>query len=206
MPTLTYFVSFMMSLVGKLGYMGIFLVIGLEYACFPIPSEVVLPFVGMSIPQTELNFLPAFLVSILAGLFGSLLCYLIGYYGGVPLLNKLSRRSQSLCKAANTFNTWFSHYGRWAVLFSRVIPLTRTYISLFAGVNGMSLFEFFLYSSIGIALWNLILMSLGFYLGNNWEMIEGILNTYSNIVLVLLALLIIGYIIYKFKKTSKKTT
>lgn len=205
MPALTQFVTFMMSLVGKLGYLGVFMIIGLEYACFPIPSEIVLPFVGMSIPQTSLQFLPAFLISILAGLSGSLLCYFIGYYGGTPLLNKLSKHSENLCTATNTFNSWFSKYGRWAVLFSRVIPLTRTYISLFAGVNGMSLIEFLLYSATGIALWNLVLMSLGFYLGHNWSLIEGILDTYSNIVIILLAVLIIFYIGYKLKKISRKS-
>lgn len=187
----TQFVNYLMTFVGQLGYIGIFIVIGLEYACFPIPSEVVLPFVGMSIPQTNLHFLPAFLISILAGLVGSYVCYLIGYYGGQPLLNRLSRSSSGVKKAMTTFNTWFTRYGRLAVLFSRVIPLTRTYISLFAGVHAMSLFEFSLYSLTGISLWNLILMSLGFYLGNNWEAIEGILNTYSNIVLVLLAIAIV---------------
>lgn len=205
MSTLTTLVNFMMSLVGELGYFGIFTVIGLEYACFPIPSEVVLPFVGMSIAQTSLGFFPAFLISILAGLFGSLICYLIGYYGGVPLLNKLCMRHSGIQKATDTFNNWFVHYGRWAVLFARVIPLTRTYISLFAGVNGMPLLEFFLYSATGIATWNLVLMSLGFYLGHNWELIEGILNTYSNIVLILLALAVICFITYKWRKKQEKT-
>ena len=204
MPTLTAFVNAMMSLIGNLGYLGVFTVIGLEYACFPIPSEVVLPFVGMSITQTSLQFFPAFLVSILAGLFGSLICYLIGYYGGVPLFNQLCQRNHSLKKATDTFNNWFSHYGRWAVLFSRVIPLTRTYISLFAGVNGMSLLEFFLYSATGIALWNLVLMSLGFYLGHNWELIEGILNTYSNVVMILIGLAIVFFLTYKWRKTQKE--
>ena len=74
MPSLSHFLVFMMSLIGQLGYTGVFLVIGLEYACFPIPSEIVLPFVGMSIPQTALEFLPAFLVSIVAGVTGSLVC------------------------------------------------------------------------------------------------------------------------------------
>ncbi|MBE6021635.1 MAG: DedA family protein [Cellulosilyticum sp.] len=205
MPSLSHFVVFMMSLVGQLGYVGVFLVIGLEYACFPIPSEIVLPFVGMSIPQTSLQFLPAFLVSILAGLFGSLICYLIGLYGGIPLLNKLSKKSKEMNKALNIFNDWFGKYGRWAVLFSRVIPLTRTYISLFAGVNKMHIGEFFLYSSTGIALWNLILMSLGYYLGHNWELIEGILNTYSHIVLIFAALVVLAYIGLKVgKKTRQK--
>ena len=204
MPSLSHFVTVMMSLVGQLGYFGVFLVIGLEYACFPIPSEIVLPFVGMSIPQTSLSFLPAFLVSIVAGLIGSLACYLVGLWGGVALLNKLSKKSTQLQNALHIFNDWFGKYGRWAVLFSRVIPLTRTYISLFAGVNKMPIFEFFLYSATGIALWNLVLMSLGFYLGHNWGLIEGILNTYSHIILILLALAIIAYIGLKYYKLRSK--
>lgn len=204
MPSLGYFVTFMMSLVGQLGYFGIFLVIGLEYACFPIPSEIVLPFVGMSIPQTTLSFFPAFIISILAGLTGSLICYLIGLFGGVALLNKLSQKSHQLKNALNIFNNWFDRYGRWAVLFSRVIPLTRTYISLFAGVNKMPLLEFFLYSTTGIAAWNLLLMSLGFYLGHNWDLIEVILNTYSHIILVLLAIVVVAYVGLKCYKSRSK--
>ena len=204
MFSFSHFLTFMMSLVGRLGYLGIFLVIGLEYACFPIPSEIVLPFVGMSIPQTALSFFPSFIVSLLAGLLGSLICYAIGLWGGVPLLNKLQTKSQNLGKALGIFNQWFGEYGRWAVLFSRVIPLTRTYISLFAGVNRMSVLEFLLYSATGVALWNLVLMSLGFYLGSNWTLIEGILDTYSNIVLVLIALALVGYIGYiGYKKRQK---
>lgn len=204
MFSFSYFLTFMMSLVGGLGYLGVFLIIGLEYACFPIPSEIVLPFVGMSIPQTALSFFPSFVVSLLAGLLGSFLCYVIGLLGGVPLLNKLQTKSTSLSKALSIFNQWFGQYGRWAVLFSRVIPLTRTYISLFAGVNHMPLLDFFLYSATGIALWNLVLMSLGFYLGSNWTLIEGILDTYSNVVLALLALAVIGYLGYTGYQKHKK--
>nr|WP_302595121.1 DedA family protein [uncultured Cellulosilyticum sp.] len=204
MSILTSFVNYMIYLIEKLGYIGIFLVIGLEYACFPIPSEVVLPFVGMSIPQTSLSFLPSFLVSILAGLSGSLICYAIGFYGGEPLLARLSKRSTGLQTALDKFNTWFASYGRWAVLFTRVVPLTRTYISLFAGVSRMSIVEFLLYSATGIALWNLVLMSLGFYVGNNWTLIESLLNTYSNIVLTLVAIVLIGFILLKLQKKQAK--
>lgn len=204
MAIFTTFVNYMIYLIEKLGYIGIFLVIGLEYACFPIPSEVVLPFVGMSIPQTSLSFLPSFLISILAGLFGSLLCYAIGFYGGEPLLAKLSKRSTGLQNALDKFDAWFASYGRWAVLFTRIVPLTRTYISLFAGVSRMTISEFLLYSSTGIALWNLVLMSLGFYIGNNWSLIESLLNTYSNIVLSLLAIAIVGLIIIKLQKKKVK--
>lgn len=201
MPQLGQFALFMIALVGRLGYLGVFIVIGLEYACFPIPSEVVLPFVGMSIPQTSLEFLPTFLVSIVAGMLGSLLCYFIGYYGGTRLSNAWCRKSPRFAKAFNTFNDGFNTYGRLAVCFSRVIPLTRTYISFFAGISAMSLYEFSLYSITGIALWNLILISLGFYLGHNWALIEGLLNTYSNLILVGACIILILWFVHK--KRSK---
>lgn len=205
MPSLSHFVVWIISIIGQLGYFGVFFVIGLEYACFPIPSEVVLPFVGMSLAQTHLNFLPAFLISILAGLIGSLACYLIGLLGGVPLLKWLTEKKSGVQKALDTFNHWFSQYGRWAVLFSRVIPLTRTYISLFAGVNQMSLFDFLLYSATGIALWNLALMSLGLYLGHNWLLIEHILSTYSAIILSIILILLSLYLLYKWRHSKKNT-
>ena len=141
MSPITDFVGYLMTFVERLGYVGIFAIISLEYACFPIPSEIVLPFVGMSIPQTSLSFLPGFLVSIVAGLTGSWLCYWIGSCGGQPLLHKLSSRFGGLKKALTSFNSWFDAYGRWAVLFTRMVPLTRTYISLFAGVNAMPFWE-----------------------------------------------------------------
>lgn len=203
MAIFTSFVNYMIYLIEKLGYIGIFFVIGLEYACFPIPSEVVLPFVGMSIPQTSLSFLPSFLISILAGLFGSIICYAIGLYGGEPLLHTLAKRSSGLQTALEKFNAWFAAYGRFAVLFTRIVPLTRTYISLFAGVSHMPIHEFLLYSSTGIALWNLVLMSLGFYIGNNWALIEQLLNTYSNIAIGLLAIIVVGFIVMKYYKREK---
>lgn len=203
MPALTNFVSYMINLVGQLGYTGVFIVIGLEYGCFPLPSEVVLPFVGMSIPITHLSFFWTFIVSILAGLTGSTICYLIGRIGGQALFNKWQSRSASLDRATTKLSTWFENYGRLAVMFSRVIPLTRTYISLFAGLYAMNYIEFLLYSATGIAIWNLVLMSLGYYLGNNWELIQTILNTYSNIAIILLAIAVI-YVVYKKFYTPRK--
>ena len=204
MPSLNHCLSFMLSLIEQLSYLGIYFVITLEYACFPIPSEIILPFVGMSIPATQLEFFPAYILSILAGLTGSLICYLIGLYGGTPLLNWFGQREQGFQKAHTLFITWFSRYGRWAVLFSRIVPLTRTYISFFGGINEMSLIEFLLYSTVGIAAWNLILMSLGFYLGYNWELIESILNTYSHIVLGIGALCILLLLVYRWHQLQIK--
>lgn len=201
MLSVTLFVNYLMSLVGKLGYLGIFTVIGLEYACFPIPSELVLPFVGLSVTQTSLSFLSAFLVSIAAGLFGSSLCYAIGQYGGERVLTWLSIHSEHTKKATVSFNAWFSRYGQWAVLLARIIPLTRTYISIFAGASRMPFGDFMLYSSVGIALWNLILMSLGFYIGDNLQLINRILSSYSHVIITLLA---IAFVLMLLKKSFRR--
>ena len=203
MEFLTQFVDTMMQLVGELGYLGIFSSIGLEYACFPLPSEVILPFVGMSISQTSLNFLPSFIISIIAGLVGSYICYFLGYYGGKSLISKLSSKSKGLSRAMDLFNSWFDKYSRLVVLFSRVIPLTRTYISLFAGLNCMNLMEFTMYSLVGIALWNLVLMGLGFYLGQNWGLISSILNTYSTIIITILGVALILFVLRKILLRQK---
>ncbi len=204
MSYLTLMLNHLMSLVGLLGYPGIFAIIGLEYACFPIPSEVVLPFVGMSITQADLSFFMVFLVSICAGLVGSLCCYAIGFWGGIPFLTWLSNRSSSAQKATIQFNKWFDCYGRWAVLFARIVPLTRTYISIFAGTSRMPLHLFLLYSSVGISAWNLVLISLGYFIGDNWTLIEQLLNTYSHAVLILLALCLVGYICTRYFSKTKK--
>ena len=203
MPTLSHFATLLIQLVGKMGYLGIFFIIGLEYACFPIPSEVILPFVGMSIPQTNLHFLPAFIVSILAGLIGSFICYIIGKIGGDAFFKWLFNKSSHFKKAVITFNHWFDTYGHWAVLFSRIIPLTRTYISLFAGINHMPLARFSLYSAVGISAWNLMLMGLGFYLGSNWDSIQLILSTYTHVIFVLASIAICLFAIRKYLSSKQ---
>ncbi|MDF2878245.1 MAG: associated Golgi protein-like protein [Clostridia bacterium] len=205
MLSITQLIETLMSLINELGYLGVFAVIGLEYACFPIPSEVVLPFVGLSINHTNLDFLLVFLVSICAGLFGSWLCYLMGYLGGPPVLNWLSSHSKNANKASIMFNDWFNHYGDWAVLFTRIIPLTRTYISIFAGINHMPLGQFMLYSSVGIGLWNLILISLGFYIGDNWVLISQLITTYTHLIVGLVMILILSLILKKALLNPKKS-
>lgn len=200
---LNQIIAYLISLVGSFGYIGVFLVVTLEYICIPIPSEIVLPFVGMSIPQTNLEFLPAFLLSIGAGIFGSLLCYWLGLYGGKPLLDKFVKKNDAFRNSYDTFNNWFNKYGRWAVFLGRILPVSRTYISLFAGFNRMNMVEFCLYSAAGVGLWNLFLMGLGFFVGDNWEFIDGLLSTYSNFVIVLAVLVLIGYCIIKFNKKQQ---
>lgn len=96
--------TFLIDIVGSFGYFGILLIVRLEYACFPLPSEVVLTFFGLSASQGEFSLIGVIIFSIIGGLLGSLICYAIGYYGGVPLQEWLGRKFPSSQKSMLALN------------------------------------------------------------------------------------------------------
>lgn len=203
MSGLVGLVSKLINLVGYLGYTGVMLIVGLEYACFPIPSEVVLPFIGLSASQGEFTFLGALFFSIIGGIVGCLICYLIGYLGGKPLLSWSERRFPKTKKTIRALNKWFDKYGKFAVFITRLFPLTRTYVSLLAGAEKLPLNVFIGYSSLGIVLWNTVLISLGYFIGDNLELIDRIMQKYSIVAGTILIIAIFTYFYLKKKKTLK---
>lgn len=195
--------TFLIDTIGSFGYLGILLVVGLEYACFPLPSEVVLTFLGLSAAQGEFSFTGVLIFSIIGGILGSLICYAIGFYGGVPLQNWLAKKLPSSQKSMLALNKWFKKYGKPAVLLARIVPLTRTYVSLLAGAESFSLKYFITYSTIGIALWNTVLVSLGYFIGDNLELINSIMEKYTFATIGIIILSIILFLYLKFYKKNK---
>ncbi|MFQ9695313.1 MAG: DedA family protein [Zhenhengia sp.] len=201
---IAHIVDYLMQLAGGLGYFGIIFIVGLEYACFPIPSEVVLPFVGMGIATGTYEMVYGFTASIIGAVFGTLLAYAIGYIGGVPLLEWSKRRFPKTKKSIIALDKWIKQYGNLAVLFSRVFPLTRTYVSFLAGSQKLDLLSFMSYSALGIFAWNTALISLGYFLGNNLELIDSIMKKYSTFALIILGIGIFYLLLRNYQ--SKKET
>lgn len=201
---IAHIVDYLMQLAGGLGYFGIIFIVGLEYACFPIPSEVVLPFVGMGIATGTYEMVYGFTASIIGAVFGTLLAYAIGYIGGVPLLEWSKRRFPKTKKSIIALDKWFKQHGNLAVLFSRVFPLTRTYVSFLAGSQKLDLLSFMSYSALGIFAWNTALISLGYFLGNNLELIDSIMKKYSTFALIILGIGIFYLLLRNYQ--SKKET
>lgn len=196
--------TFLMDLINSVGYIGIVLTVGLEYACFPMPSEVILPFVGFIAGSGRITLTGAIIASTLAGILGSLICYYIGYFGGTPILNFIGDKLPSSRKSIHSAKSYFDRYSRASILFGRVIPLARTYISIPAGIARMNILIFILYSTIGIVVWNTILISLGYYLGSNWTKVQKIMSDYSLVIGIIFALLLICFIIYKRRRKAAK--
>ncbi len=202
MDMIDNFLNLIISTIEGFGYLGVFLAVFLEYACLPLPSEILLPFIGLLASRQTFSLVGIILVSIMAGLLGSSVCYCIGYYGGAPIINWLCKKSSGARKSFKTLNSILDKYDKPAVFLSRLLPITRTYISLAVGAMKMRYSTFILYSLGGITIWNIVLISLGYFLGENTVLIKKILGDYSIIVLFVLALLAIVFI-YKLIKKKK---
>lgn len=196
--------DFIFLLFDKFGLLIIFLLVVLEYACLPLPSEILLPFMGYIVNKGAYNLMGSIIISIILGYFGSLICYLIGYYGGSKIYNKIYNKVPSWRKGLDGSHRFFYKYGNLSVMVGRIIPMFRTYVSFFAGIFKQSLFKYSLYSIIGISLWNTILISLGYYLSNNWIIVQKYYKNYKYIFLLILSSVIVIFV-YKMYKKMKNT-
>lgn len=183
------------NFIFKYGLLAIFIIITIEYACFPISSEIVLPFSGAVASISDISFLTLVIVSVVAGLIGTSTCYLIGKTGGKAIIGRITSKYPKSNKGINSSIDKFNNYGKYAVLFGRLIPLIRTYIGFIAGAFGLSYPSFILPSAIGITLWNTLLIGLGYYLRENWYIVSQYYIKYKEIILPLFLLLVLCLIV-----------
>lgn len=193
----------MINFINKYGIYSILLVILLEYACFPIPSEVVLPLSGLILKSQSQNFIYVVLLSSIAGIVGTLLCYLLGRLLGYRFLMFMMKKFPSSTDSLNTTKNKYLKSAKKSVLFGRLIPICRTYISFFSGIYKQNIIEFILYSFIGIFIWNSFLMGLGYFFYDKID-INIFYENYKIITLLIIGLYIIIHIIKKEIKQRKK--
>lgn len=154
--------------IGSAGELGVFVLMILESACIPVPSEAIMLFAGFSVSKGELTLLGIVAAGVAGNVVGSWIAYAVGYYGRLDLLekNKLIHISPKHLKWADD---WFARYGAATVFFSRMLPIIRTFISLPAGVAKMPFWRFTAYTLAGSIPWVLMLAIVGEKVGDNWE-------------------------------------
>jgi membrane protein DedA with SNARE-associated domain len=160
--------DFATNVVGDLGLPGIFLLMAPESACIPIPSEATMLFAGFNVSEGRYSLWAAVLVASVANLVGSWIAYAVGYYGRLELLerNRLFHVKPEYLAWADK---WFERWGSWAVFFSRMLPIVRTFISLPAGIARMPFWRFSLLTFLGAVPWNLMLTLVGKAARDNWD-------------------------------------
>ena len=165
-----------LNLLAQWGYAGVFLLMTLEGATLPVPSEIVLPLTGFLVYNHTLDFWPAVLVASLGGLLGTIIDFSIGYYLGRPAVMRYGRRIGLSEQKLMVAERWFARHGSLAVLIARFVPLLRTVIAFPAGVAKMKIGKFLVFSTVGIVLWDIILIYLGVLAGQNYSAIVSSLD------------------------------
>ncbi len=189
------------TLYHEYGIWAMLLLIFLEYACFPISSEIVLPLSGAIAAAEHYPFLLIVPLSVLAGLGGTFLCYGFGYFGGDALLNYIVCRFPSFASGIKRSQKSFVKHGAIATCLLRIVPLCRTYIAFVAGAFRMSPSVYLSSSLLGITLWNSLLMGAGYALGSHWEHVQKWLGHYRNLLLPLTLGLLLLILIIKLRRS-----
>lgn len=188
-------ITLIIQFITSTGYAGVFILMTLESALIPIPSEATMPFAGSLVPGKVLDFWLLVITGTLGNLFGSLIAYGVGYLGETYVVRFIRSygkyvliREKEFGHAKKLFNKW----GEAIVFFSRVLPAIRTYISLPAGIAKMNLPKFIAYTTAGSFLWSLVLTYFGVALGNNWQ----ILSPYFHLLDILVVAAILFAVAY----------
>jgi membrane protein DedA with SNARE-associated domain len=161
-------VDFAVNVVGDLGLAGVFVLMLLESACIPLPSEATMLFAGFNVDTGHYSLFAAVAVGVLGNLVGSWIAYAVGYFGRVEWLERHGRKIHVKPEHLAWADRWFARWGAPAVFFSRMLPIIRTFISLPAGVARMPFWRFTVLTLLGCIPWVLLLTFIGKQAGANW--------------------------------------
>jgi membrane protein DedA with SNARE-associated domain len=179
------------AFIAHTGYTGVLLLMAIESACIPLPSEVILPFSGFLVSTGRFQLWWVAIAGALGCNLGSMVAYAVGFYGGRPLALRYGRWLLMAPGDLERAEAWFRRRGDLAVFVSRMLPVVRTYIALPAGVARMPLLRFHLYTFLGSLPWCLLLAYVGARLGANWETLGPIFHRFDMVWAPLLLLLVV---------------
>ena len=192
--------DYILMLIDKFGYLGMFLGMVLEAVIIVIPSELILATGGILASRGVFNFWITFIIGLLGSVFCAIVIYFMGYFGGNIFVKKYGKyffmKEEDITKS----DSWFNKYGLFGALIGRNIPIIRTLISLPIGIARLSFSKFLVYTTIGSIPWTFVFVYFGYSLGNNWIIIKQITDRLKTPIIILLFVYLISKIIFKIKK------
>lgn len=176
--------GFIIATIAGMGYRGILLLMAIESACIPLPSEVVLPFSGYLVATGQFNLWAVALAGAVGCVLGSLIAYYAGLRGGRPLAERYGKYLLISQHDLDRADRWFEHYGEITIFVSRLLPVVRTFISFPAGVARMRLMRFVVLTFAGSFLWCLGLAWVGMKLGQHWDTLGKYFHRFDVLIIV----------------------
>ncbi|MBP2473976.1 membrane protein DedA with SNARE-associated domain [Crossiella equi] len=198
-------ITWVTDLMTTLGAPGAGLAIALENLFPPLPSEVFLPLAGFTASRGGMGLLAAIVWTTIGSVVGALALYYLGALLGRDRTRAIAARLP-LVKVEDLDRTeaWFAKHGVKAVFFGRMIPVFRSLVSVPAGIERMSIPTFLLFTALGSLIWNTIFVLAGYYLGENWTLVETYAGILSKIVLGVAALAITAFVITRLRRRTRQ--
>ena len=187
--------AFIVATISTLGYGGIVLMMAIESACIPLPSEVIMPFSGYLVATGRLRLSLVATAGAIGCLLGSYVAYFVGASGGRWFLERYGRWVLIAPHELEIADRFFDRWGAPAVFFSRLLPVVRTFIAFPAGVARMRLLPFSIYTLVGSYIWCLVLAYAGMALGNHWKQLGPYFHRFDSAIAILLAVGV-GFLLY----------
>ncbi len=191
------------AIIEKIGYLGIFILMTLESALVPIPSEIVMPFAGFLVWSGKMDLTLVVLSGTLGNLVGSFILYKLGEGPGLKFIEKYGKYFMIGEPEVAQAQQLFSRYGSLIIFTGRMLPAVRTVISLPAGISRMNLPKFLAYTFLGSVPWNLALTYVGLVLGEHWVVIEKYARVLDYVVIVLAIIAVLAFYIYKTRNRKE---
>ena len=202
-------VEFLTNLMQSIGWLGVVVIMALESANIPIPSEVTMPLSGWMLVQAKGgSAMQAFLLGGFWGAvgctIGSVISFALGAWGGRPLVERYGKYILVSREDLEKADRWFARWGDWAAFISRLLPIVRTFISFPAGVVRMNFPRFTIYSFIGSFIWCGLLALGGYYFGEHWEELRAIMRPFDIPIAIVIVAAGVYYVYHHLRKNREK--
>src|SRR5579884_3615950 len=197
--------TFIIAVISKTGYLGVLLLMAIESACIPLPSEIIMPFAGYLVYTGRFSLLWAATAGALGCNLGSVIAYEIGCYGGRPLVERYGAHVFLGRHELEIAERFFHRFGGAAVFFGRLLPVVRTFIALPAGIARMPRLRFHVYTFIGSFPWCLGLAYLGMKAGEHWNYLGKYFHQFDKVIGALILIGIIWFVWSHWKNRVRAT-
>lgn len=182
-----------------MGYLGVLVLMAIESACIPIPSEVIMTFSGYLVFLGRFRLEWVALVGAVGCNAGSIVAYGVGVAGGRPLVERYGRYVWLSKRDLELADRWFARYGDWAVFFARLLPVVRTFIALPAGIARMNFLRFNIYTFLGSLPWCWALAYAGLKLGANWDALSPYFHRFDKIFVAACIVIFVGLVWHRWR-------
>src|SRR5450830_43300 len=201
---ITALAAWIIMIISTLGYGGVALLMAIESACIPLPSEVIMPFAGYLVFTGQLTLWGVALAGAIGCVIGSIPAYYLGAYGGRKLIERYGKWMLMSHHDLELADSWFAKHGEITIFIGRLLPVVRTFIAFPAGIARMNMARFVIYTFCGSLIWCLLLAYAGMKLGQHWETLGVYFHEFHYVIAVVGLVFAVWYVRRHFRQIKQQ--